>query len=239
MRNKRKQPLHERVREKLIKDFQDLPYYSPLPGERELSELCKTSRPTLRKALGELEEEGLIITLHGKGSFYLGNRIFTYRDDLSGVNFYKNVESLGKFTNSIEISKKVEDAHGEIAKILEVELGEPIFHLERLRFIGDEIYSLTDSYLSYYLFPTLLDYDYTERSLHATIEEQGTHILTGKRILEIKPASSYEAMHLELNEGDPLSVMRTISYDEKGIVVEYAITKSSAYKTRYEMEVHN
>lgn len=35
----------------LMIDYQNKPYYSPLPGERELCEIYKVSRPTVRKAL--------------------------------------------------------------------------------------------------------------------------------------------------------------------------------------------
>ena len=40
-----------------------------LPSENELARQYETSRVTIRKALGELENEGLIRALHGKGYF--------------------------------------------------------------------------------------------------------------------------------------------------------------------------
>ncbi len=40
-----------------------------LPPEEYLSEMFKCSRPTLRKALGKLQEEGLIHTIQGSGSY--------------------------------------------------------------------------------------------------------------------------------------------------------------------------
>jgi DNA-binding FadR family transcriptional regulator len=40
-----------------------------LPAERELSETMEVSRPTLREALADLEERGLIATRPGGGTF--------------------------------------------------------------------------------------------------------------------------------------------------------------------------
>lgn len=40
-----------------------------LPSERELAELMEVSRPTLREALAELEESGLIVARPGGGTF--------------------------------------------------------------------------------------------------------------------------------------------------------------------------
>ena len=54
----------------LMIDYQNKPYYSPLPGERELCEIYKVSRPTVRKALEVLESEGCIVRFAGKVHFY-------------------------------------------------------------------------------------------------------------------------------------------------------------------------
>jgi DNA-binding GntR family transcriptional regulator len=40
-----------------------------LPGEAELSELYGVSRDTIRRATQELAGEGLIVILHGRGTF--------------------------------------------------------------------------------------------------------------------------------------------------------------------------
>lgn len=239
MEDEKKQPLYFQVKEKILREFEHSPYYSPLPGERELCEAYNVSRPTVRKALKELEDDNIIVTLRGKGSFYLGNRIYTDRSGHNGVTFYKSVKSSGQYTKSKVLIQNVESASKEISTKLQILDESSVFRLERLRYIGEELYSLTDSYISYDFCPQLLQYEYSDRSLHATLEEHGIKILRAKKVLEIKPASFYEAMHLQISEGDPISVMETISYDEKNQIVELAISKSLAYKTRYEMEVYN
>ncbi len=42
---------------------------SPLPPEREIAKLTELSRVTVRKAMGRLAEEGLVVQKHGSGSF--------------------------------------------------------------------------------------------------------------------------------------------------------------------------
>jgi GntR family transcriptional regulator len=239
MEDEKKRPLYFQVKEKILKELEHSPYYSPLPGERELCETYNVSRPTVRKALKELEDDNMIVTLRGKGSFYLGNRIYTDRSGHDGITFYKSVKSSGQYTKSKVLVQNVEPASKDISKKLQIEEESSVFHLERLRYIGEELYSLTDSYISYDLCSELLQYEYSYRSLHATLEQYGIKIIRAKKVLEIKPASFYEAMHLQISEGNPISVMETISYDEKDQVIEVAISKSLAYKTRYEMEVYN
>ena len=45
---------------------------SPLPSVRSLSKELKISALTVKKAYDRLEEEGFIVTVHGKGSFVAG-----------------------------------------------------------------------------------------------------------------------------------------------------------------------
>lgn len=49
-----------------------LPAGARLPGERVLSEQCGVARNTLRRALADLEEQGLLVVSKGRGRFVAG-----------------------------------------------------------------------------------------------------------------------------------------------------------------------
>ena len=57
----KKRPLHEKIRDAMERQFADLAYFSPIPGERELCQMLGVSRPTVRKALELLEAEPVSI----------------------------------------------------------------------------------------------------------------------------------------------------------------------------------
>ena len=69
--NKSKQPIYEQIKnqikEGIIKN--NIDEKTPLPSIRKLSKDIETSVMTVKKAYDNLEEEGLIVTVHGKGSF--------------------------------------------------------------------------------------------------------------------------------------------------------------------------
>lgn len=68
---KGKKPLYIDVYDKLYKMIMDgtFPVESKLPTETELAKMFGISRMTLRQALTLLQDDGLIISYHGKGSF--------------------------------------------------------------------------------------------------------------------------------------------------------------------------
>ena len=133
----------------------------------------------------------------------------------------------------------MEPASKNIAEKLEIQEGDLVFHLERLRYIDGELYSLTNSFHPMEYCPDLRKVDFTERSLYNTLEEYGIHLSKMRQTLEVKAANAYEALQLEINEGDSISVWSSITYDTDNRIVEYVQVKTQAYKTKYEIMVYN
>ena len=52
--------LYMKLCHQLMSDYENKPYYSPLPGERELCEIYNVSRHTVWMALEVLENDGCI-----------------------------------------------------------------------------------------------------------------------------------------------------------------------------------
>lgn len=220
--------------------FKDLTYFSPLPGERELCDIFGVSRPTVRKVLQILEMDNSLVRLQGRGTFFLGNKIHVDGSGSEkGIAFYDEVVSRGRYTRSKILTQNVEKTSSAIAAQLNIGVDEDVFHLERLRYIGAQLYSLANAYIPLKLCPDLLREDFTDQSLYATLEKYGICPYRQKRVLEIKPANQYEALHLEIREGDPVSIMQALTFTEDDMVIECAISKSLAYNTRYEMMLYN
>lgn len=69
-------PLYSQVRERLRERIADGTYapQARLPSESEIGALLKVSRITVRQALGDLQQEGVIVKVPGKGTFVAPNR---------------------------------------------------------------------------------------------------------------------------------------------------------------------
>ena len=72
--NSSMQPIYEQIVEQVKTDILkgNLQQGAPLPSVRTLSKDLRISALTVKKAYDALEQEGFIITVHGKGSFVAG-----------------------------------------------------------------------------------------------------------------------------------------------------------------------
>lgn len=227
--------MYYKLRDDIIEKYGNLVYFSSLPSEREFCEIFGVSRSTVRKAMDLLEAEGKITRMKGKGAFFIGNKTnMDYRIH-SGIGFYNDAFNQGKITKSKVLLQNVEHSAADIAQELEIKEGDDVFHLLRLRFVNDKVYSLTESYIPMYVYPEIIKVDFTDKSLFETFREQNIEPYASYRALEVKPASPYEAMHLEIKAGDPLFITFALTYDNDNRVIEYVTTKVMAYKTRFEL----
>jgi GntR family transcriptional regulator len=105
-----------------------------LPSEAELCELFNISRPTLREALSLLEQDGLIITMHGRGRFLSAaaslkvERPITAYESLTSM-----LQQLGYKPETRVLSVKERPADKETAKALRCRADSPTVAVERVR----------------------------------------------------------------------------------------------------------
>ncbi len=71
-------PLYSQLKELLRGRILDgvYPPLSRMPSENELGKAFDVSRITVRQALGDLQKEGLIFKIHGKGTFVARPKAF-------------------------------------------------------------------------------------------------------------------------------------------------------------------
>ncbi|WP_290770763.1 GntR family transcriptional regulator [Anaerofustis sp.] len=229
--------LYKKIKEKLIKDYSNLNYYDTFPSERELCEKYKVSRPTIKSALKLLEEENLIIKKPRKGTFFLGNSPYTDHQISSVIGFYNDVKLQGRKTKSKVLFQNTERADEYIAKKLKIKSGDYIFRLERLRYLDGNIFALTNSYLPLKFVDYLISKDFSDCSLYDVLSKKGITPFSGNQELIIAPANKYEAMHLNIKENSPISILKSTTYTKDKELIEYVEAKSNAYRTKYEMKV--
>src|SRR5512141_1538373 len=120
-------PLYSRIQEHIAELILSgkLTPETKIQSEREFSEDLGVSRMTVRKALTELVNEGLLERKHGSGTYVAKPKI-TY-DASEMVNYIDAMQqhNLATASQLLEFSEMV--ASRRLAEILNIEIGNPLY----------------------------------------------------------------------------------------------------------------
>jgi GntR family transcriptional regulator len=190
-----------------------------LPSENELAEQHGLSRATVRHALDKLEREGWIYRQKGVGSFAVVRRVeheLTRLDSTTEAMRHRGWQLVTRVLSIRQIA-----ATHHIERALELQPGERVYELRRLRIVDDLPLSLQTAYLPAALCPRLEENDLTT-SLYRLLESRyGIRLWTGQETLRARKATPSEAQILTIGDEIPVMYTERITYSASGAPVEY------------------
>jgi GntR family transcriptional regulator len=207
-----------------------------LPGEHELCKRYAVSRTVIRQALSELGYEGLIDKQHGKGTFVARTKVA--QGLLSGLaGMADDAAQRGQTLESRVLTLREAPAAAWVAAELQLEPGEPIVELERQRLIDGQPWVLVFNYLPLELFPGLVDRNLGGgESLYRIIRQNyELPIIAGTRRVEAAVADEREAPFLGIRPGDPVVVLRSLSFTTGMRPIEYFVAHHRGDRTAFEV----
>lgn len=231
-------PMYDQLRRLIIDSISrgDLAPGDLLPGEHRLCEQYGISRTVVRQALAQLEHEGIVERVKGKGTFIAHPKT---SESLvhSLVGLYEDVESRGGHVHSDVLRHTTEPADGEIADALEIPVGTPVVVLERLRHVDGEPWSLSTTWMPEPVGAVTLDADLEEASLYALLAENGIRATRGVRSAEATVASPEQARLLGVAAGAALLRLRSVSRGDDDAPIEYFVAYHRGDRSRFEFHL--
>jgi GntR family transcriptional regulator len=208
-----------------------------LPGDHQLGEQYDVSRTVVRQALSELEAEGIIERVKGRGTF-LAQRKTDEGLVRSVTGLYQQVTERGSTLRSDVRRLEVVPADAPVAKMLQIEPRTPVTLLERLRYVDSEPWVLTITYIPLALAPGLANEDFTQKSLYGLLQgKYGLSIVSGRRTLEASAAGPPLARSLGIKPGDPVIVLRSVVFDERERPIESFVAYHRADRSRFVVDL--
>lgn len=209
-----------------------------IPSERELMEIYNVSRITVRRAVDELATEGYLYKVQGKGTFVKGNTRTTGLTYVTSCT--QEIINQGFIPSRKTISVKKEKCTKKLARILEIEDGEEVIHIERVYYADGVPVNYCNNYLASKYYPQIEQYDLNKYSLYELIEKKyGMKIDDSTRYIEAVGAYEDVAEWLEVPDGYPLlhfhGITRAI-YNNKSIVAETFYTSYNTQKIKFYVE---
>ena len=215
-------PIHAQIQTWMVDQIESgaWPTRFKLKAEVDLAQDLSVSRGTIRKAIGELIADGLLMQIHGRGTFVaphvveqpLADRLVTFSEDLisKGIAFETQV-----------LEQAVIAAKGKVANRLNLVTGERAFYLKRVRLVGGDQVVVLHNYVVYAMCPAIEKSNFTAERLFQVLEETyQLKLLRGERTFQAQAASAEVAGLLKMAEGEPVMHVEQLTYLENGAVIE-------------------
>ena len=192
-------------------------HYAPgeaLPAQRELSAAYGVTLMTLRQALRELGDEGLIVQQPGKGTFVAPPHLAYQLGSLRSLA--DDLREQGYEVRTTVIDRARHRVSPRVAAQLRVRESETGLRLERVRaFAGrraiHQIYWVREPHGD-----QLLDVDFTVTSLYAALADVGVAVARASETIRPEVLHADVARHLDEDEGAPVLVSDRITYGLDG-----------------------
>ena len=181
-----------------------------IPSETELVQQYHVSRTLVRNVLATLIHDGLIESIHGKGSFVLPKKIHAHAPYKQRIR--DQLEQRGYLTENKVLEFKRVIATPKLASLLQTTEGSGIYFHRHIRFVGGQPFAISDSFLPERLFPDFESRDVYDTALQDILESYGYQIASTNEFLEIAFASSKVAEQLEVSAGYPLLSLEQLNY---------------------------
>ena len=198
-----------------------LPAGAPIPSEREYAERLKISRMTVRAAINELVQEGMLLRRPGRATQVANGKI--NKNAVGFMSFTEDMQSRGMKAASRLLNFRQETADAAVAAQLGLPTGGRVFVIERVRLANQEPMAVESIYLPVNRFSGLDQFDLTQHSLYHLMEQEfRTHPKTADETIEAVQLTAAEARLLEVRSGSPALLARRVTRDEDGRVIEVA-----------------
>lgn len=192
-----------------------------IPSEVELAMRFKVSQGTVRKAIDELSAENVVVRRQGKGTF-----VATHHEARSRFRFLrlKPDQGIQQYPVSRFIEVKRTRAPGDVAKLLDIKVGDSVIFIRRVQSFDGVPIILEELWLPGVIFKGMtaeLLSDY-KGPMYALFESEfGTHMIRASEQLRAVRADKTAAELLNIDIDTPLLNVERVSYTYGDKPVEF------------------
>jgi GntR family transcriptional regulator len=194
-----------------------------IPSETELMKAWSVSRITVRNAVRQLCSEGLVYTVHGRGTFVAEQKITNYLPSLTSLS--ADVRKKGMVPSRHVLKLEVIEADKDVATRLHISPGSQVIHFVRITLANKEPIAVAYTYISV---PAVVPHQgkftietLENSSFYQLLGEIGVHLYGGTQTISASAAGRLEAEALKVNKGYPLIDSERVAFTRERKYVEY------------------
>lgn len=211
-------PLYHQLSEQLTQAITSgqLQPGDPFENEIAVAERLRVSRPTVRRAIQELVDQGLLVRRRGLGTT-VANRKVHRKFELTSL--YDDLVRDGRDPRTTVLGLELETDE-TAASALDLEADTPLLHVRRVRYAGDLPLALMNNWLPPQHSDLTLEQLRTS-GLYAVLRERGVKPVVARQSIGARMPTSVERRHLQIRGSQPVLTMTRMAFDAGGNAVEF------------------
>jgi len=210
-------PLYERIKRGILAKIESGAWGRDqrIPSENELVRALGVSRMTVNRAFSELADDGVLVRIHGVGTFVGGAPPLAPLMEIR--NIADEIAERGHRHSASLLCREVALAPAEIAEQFGMPSGRRLFHTIIVHAEDDLPVQLEDRYVSPAAAPAYLDQDFTLATPNQYLMEVAP-LSAGEHLVEAALAQDWECRHLRIDPGEPCLLVRRRTWSEGRLV---------------------
>ena len=205
-----------RILEEAIEDGR-LARGSKLEGELYLAEQLGISRPTMRAAIRQLVDKGLLVRRRGIGTIVAPRPV---RRAVALTSLYDDLRKANREPRTRVLAFEEVPCPPDVAEHLGLETDAPVLRFDRLRLAGSDPIALMQNFVPAGLLEIKAE-ELERTGLYDLFRRGRISPQIATQRIGARKAGDEEAELLQIEPGDPVLTMRRVAYDANGRPIEY------------------
>jgi DNA-binding GntR family transcriptional regulator len=211
-------PLYHQLAEQLSRAIAEgkLQPGDPFENEIAVAERLQLSRPTVRRAIQELVDQGLLIRRRGLGTT-VSNRKVHRKAELT--SFFDDLRRAGQEPHTVVLSMETEEDE-RAASGLDLPPHTPLLHVARVRYADDTPLAVMHNWLPPD-YSDITEEELTTGGLYAALRNRGAKPVVAQQSIGARMPTAAERRHLSMKASQPVLTMTRMAFDASGKAVEF------------------
>ncbi len=188
----------------------------PFENEIAVAERLQVSRPTVRRAIQELVDQGLLVRRRGLGTTVASSKVHR---KIELTSLYDDLLRDGRQPLTTVLQHEI-CTNERAAAALDLPIDTSMLYVARVRHAGDTPLALMRNWLP----PALSDLtrsDLENHGLYAVLRERGVRPVVAQQSIGARMPTALERRHLDIRGSQPVLTMTRMAFDGSGRPVEY------------------
>lgn len=218
---------YETVKACLMDSIRDMKPNEKLPSERDMIEKFHFSRPTIQRALADLESDGVIYRRSRQGAFVSDRKLHKSLNKL--MSFAEDLEQSGDVPFTKLLTYEKTSADEEIANRLLLNVGDEVYHIIRLRYKNGVPIIYDNSFFSPFSIVGITCDDLVT-SIYSFIEAHGRKVMMAKESFSAVMPPEAVVKPLMISPDEPVIRIDKVAFLSDDRPFEYTISYKNPKK---------